>query len=69
MKENPHALRAWIEREKINQTEAARRLGISQSFMSELISGVKRPSGELLHVIHRETGGAVTVTDFDWKAA
>ncbi|MEW6688415.1 MAG: XRE family transcriptional regulator [Pseudomonadota bacterium] len=32
-------LRAWMEREKITQVQAAKRLGISQPRMSEIVRG------------------------------
>lgn len=45
----------------LTQRQFAAELGISTSYLSEMVSGLKRPSLSLALRIERETGGAVTV--------
>lgn len=59
---------AWMRAEGLNQARAAPRLGITPHYLSELLSGRKRPSGELLARMWVESGGAITPVDFDWSA-
>ena len=61
-----HALRRWIIAERINQTEAASRFGISNGYLSEMIADKKHPSGSLLRRIVRETNGVVGFEDFNY---
>lgn len=39
--------------------EFARRLGTSPSYLSQILSGHRRPSFDMMLLIERETGGAV----------
>lgn len=45
----------------LTQRQFAASLGISASYLSEIICGLKRPGLSLAVRIERETGGAVTV--------
>ena len=56
------ALRAWIEREKLTQARAAKRLGITQPRMSEITRGkVELLSLDYLVVLCSKAGIAVGV--------
>ncbi|MFZ0270966.1 MAG: helix-turn-helix transcriptional regulator [Acidobacteriaceae bacterium] len=48
-------LTAWMKRNDLDQTEAAKRLNISQSYLSYILNGTK-PSGVLAARIERVTG-------------
>lgn len=45
------------------QEELARDLGVSQSYVSQLVARKKRPSGEVARLIVHHTGEAVTFDD------
>lgn len=47
--------------ERVSQREFARRVGISQGYLSELLKGKNNPGAELLHAINREFGISI-----DW---
>ena len=48
-------LKIWREIHDLNQTVAARAVGISQSFLSQIENGQKDPSVRVLIFIHRHT--------------
>lgn len=48
---------------KLTTTEFARRIGVSQPFVTYLIRGVKKPSTETAEAIERETQGQVRASD------
>jgi excisionase family DNA binding protein len=54
----------WIWSEKITRTEAARRLGLSQSYVVELCQGKRLPSLRVAEKIRHETNGKVCADDF-----
>lgn len=56
-------LNLWIKKSKLRQREFARRLGITESHMSYLLDGKRKPSLRLAKKIIRATGGEVTITD------
>lgn len=49
---------------KLNQTEAAKRLGVSQSTVSDWLSGKKLPEGE--NAVHIEARTHQAVRCADW---
>lgn len=53
-------LREYLFRAKINQTEFAKKVGVSRTHFSLIVLGRKRPSPELAKRIIDETGGRVT---------
>lgn len=65
----PKKLRAWMRAEGLNQTEAAKRLGFSQSCVSEWLAGKKRPEGDSALKIERRTREAVLCADWYRTAA
>lgn len=56
-------LRDWREREGINQTELADRLGVTAATVSRIENGEFVPSGPLLVKIESETSNEVTPND------
>ena len=56
---NRHLLAEWQRRKDISGAQAARKIGISEMFYSELLRGVKNPSLKMLDKISKETGLAV----------
>ena len=54
----------WIWSQRITRTEAARRLGLSQSYVVELCQGKRLPSLRVIQRIHNETAGMVQADDF-----
>lgn len=49
-------LRAWLDRSKQQQRELAAKLGVSDAYLSQILSGLRRPKLELLMAIEAETG-------------
>lgn len=49
-------LRAWLDRSKLQQKDLASRLEITDAYLSQILSGVRRPSLEILLLIERATG-------------
>lgn len=64
-------LRDFLGVERGAQAMLARQLGITQPYLSQIITGVRQPSSDIAIAIERETGGAVTVEelrpDIDWQ--
>lgn len=56
-------LKDWMHKEKLNQTEAAKRLGTSQFNISRWLAEKNEPSLRMAIVIERKTRGAVKVAD------
>ena len=54
-------LKAWRVREKVSQTEFAKRIRSSQPLISRFEAGKQIPSAELVFRIKQETGGEVTL--------
>ena len=55
----------WLRAERKTQETFAEEIGMSQSYISQLIAGMKWPSRETARKIVEKTGGAVTLQDFD----
>lgn len=49
-------LREWLDRSRKQQKELARALGVSDGYLSQILSGLRRPKLELLMAIEVETG-------------
>jgi plasmid maintenance system antidote protein VapI len=58
----PHPLKAWIDANS-SQAQFARSVECSESHLSDLLAGKKRPSLDLALRMSRETGGAVSVDE------
>jgi transcriptional regulator with XRE-family HTH domain len=56
-------LSEWIAAERLKRYEVAVRLGLSQSYLTELCQGKKTPSMAVATRIHIETAGRVTYDD------
>ena len=56
---NSHLLAELQRRKDISGAQAARKIGISEMFYSELLRGVKNPSLKMLDKISKKTGLAV----------
>lgn len=52
----PTDLRDYLKRTISTQEALARRLGISQAHLSQIISGARKPSADLLVAMEDETG-------------
>jgi transcriptional regulator with XRE-family HTH domain len=55
-----HLLNAWRERSKQNQRTLAATLGVSDGYLSQILSGVRRPKLELLVKIEAISGVPVS---------
>lgn len=53
----------WIAAERLKRYEAAVRLGLSQSYLTEICQGKKAPSMAVAARIFRETAGKVRYDD------
>ncbi len=49
-------LRAWLARSKQNQRQFAKAIGVSDGYLSQILSGLRRPKLELLIHIEALTG-------------
>lgn len=49
-------LREWLDRSKQQQRILAAKLGVSDAYLSQILSGLRRPKLELLMAIEAETG-------------
>jgi transcriptional regulator with XRE-family HTH domain len=56
MPTGPDLLRAWIARSKLNQREAALRLGFDQTFLSQILNKLRSPGLINAIKIERVTG-------------
>ena len=59
-------LRDWMDRSKLNQTETSRLLGFDPVFLSQILTGKRRPGLDNAIAIERVTGISVeswTLTD------
>lgn len=52
----PQLLKEWISRSRLKQNELAARLDITDSYLSQVLSGLRRPKLEILVAIERMTG-------------
>lgn len=59
----------WIEKEELSRSEAAKKLDLSESQLSRLITGTRKPTAMQAHRITVATDGAVTLVDFFGDAA
>jgi len=57
-------LSQWLAANEITRSDFASRIGVSQSFVSMLCSGAKKPSLQTLADIQRVTKGEVALEDF-----
>jgi transcriptional regulator with XRE-family HTH domain len=60
MQSGRHLLKAWRERSKQNQRTLAAALGVSDGYLSQILSGVRRPKLELLMKIEALSGVPVS---------
>lgn len=51
--------RQWREERKVKQSEMAAKLGVSQSYLSQVETGARRSNLELALAIERVTEGAI----------
>lgn len=56
-------LAEWIAAERLKRYEAAVRLGLSQSYLTEICQGKKAPSMAVAARIYKETAGLVGYGD------
>jgi transcriptional regulator with XRE-family HTH domain len=54
----------WLRETGSTQTEFARRIGVTQGYVTQLCSGMAWPGRAVAEAIQRETGGKVTANDF-----
>lgn len=54
-----HPLAAWLETNPVTRIEFARRIEISESFLSQILSKARRPSLDVAVRIEIATAGAV----------
>jgi predicted XRE-type DNA-binding protein len=59
-----HPLKRWLFENQIPQTEFSDATGISQPYLSELVSWRKRPSLDVVDAIKTATGGEITAEHF-----
>jgi transcriptional regulator with XRE-family HTH domain len=59
----------YLEKQGISRAQAARDLGISKSYMTEILKGDAVPGRALIFKIDDWTGGAVAVTSWRESAA
>jgi hypothetical protein len=59
-----HPLKRWLFEHGLTQAEFSERSGVSQGYLTELLSWRKRPSLDITDAISRATGGEVTAVDF-----
>ena len=57
-------LSEYIKGSEGSQSDLARRIGVSRSYLSEIVSGAKTPSLAVAVKIEEETGGTVVATSF-----
>lgn len=53
-------LRAWLDRSRKQQKDLAAELGITDSYLSQVLSGIRRPKLEILIRIESVTGVPVS---------
>lgn len=56
MQHGPRLLREWLDRTQLKQKDLADRLGISDAYLSHILTGYRRPKLELLAQIEYQTG-------------
>jgi transcriptional regulator with XRE-family HTH domain len=56
-------LAEWIAAQRLSRNEAAMRLGLSRSYLTEIRQGKKAPSLMVAERIYKETGGLVNYSD------
>ena len=59
MQSGRQRLRDWIERSKVNQTQAAEILSMNAVMLSQILNGVRRPGLSTALTIERITGVSV----------
>ncbi len=60
MNKGHQLLADWRRRSNINQRDLARQLGVSDGYLSQILSGLRRPKLELLIAIEGVTGVPVS---------
>lgn len=63
-----HPLENWISK-NTNQAKFAEDNGLSEGYLSEILSGKKTPSLKLADKLSRATGGRVKIGDFVQREA
>ena len=53
----------WLEIANVSQAEASRRLDVSESTISLIVSGTRRPSPELAQRMVIDSGGKVSLEE------
>lgn len=64
MKNRSHPLRVWLASRDKTLTEFAAELGVSLSYLSDVVIGKRNPSPAYVEMLRRATKGAVTEEDF-----
>lgn len=59
-----HPLRRWLFERQTTLGEFAKVAGVTQGYLSELITGTKRPRLDIIDRITAATDGAITANDF-----
>ena len=59
-----HPLKRWLFEHGLTQAEFSELSGVSQGYLTELLSWRKRPSLDITDAISKATGGEVTAVDF-----
>ena len=49
-------LREWLHRSHKKQNQLAAKIGVTDSYLSQILSGLRRPKLEILMAIETETG-------------
>lgn len=57
-------LKKWMTKERVSQSELARRTGIDQSLLCKYLKQKRRPSADNIKAIRDVTGGAVDLDDW-----
>lgn len=59
-----HPLRRWLFEHQETMADFACRIGVAQSYLSEIVNGKKRPRLDLIDKITIATDKALTANDF-----
>lgn len=59
-----HPLRRWLFEHQETMADFASRIGVAQSYLSEIVNGKKRPRLDLIDKITIATDKALTANDF-----
>lgn len=62
-----HPLKIYLEKKKLTQQEFAKRIGVKQSMISDVINGVTRFSADTALRVTKKTRGALKLEDLIYK--